>query len=63
MTAALTAAPGPSDPTKIVFFGLGAVGSNLLICLAELAERDAIRRDLVAWDIDLFQSVRDASEV
>jgi hypothetical protein len=23
---------------------------------------DAIRRDLVAWDIDLFQSVRDATE-
>jgi hypothetical protein len=24
---------------------------------------DAVRRDLVAWDIELFQSVRDASEV
>ena len=23
---------------------------------------DAIRRDLVAWDIDLFESVRDATE-
>jgi saccharopine dehydrogenase (NAD+, L-lysine-forming) len=22
---------------------------------------DAVRRDLVAWDIDLFESVRDAS--
>jgi saccharopine dehydrogenase (NAD+, L-lysine forming) len=27
-------------PGEIVFFGLGAVGSSLLICLAELAERD-----------------------
>lgn len=27
-------------PDKIVFFGLGAVGSALLICLSELAERD-----------------------
>jgi hypothetical protein len=24
---------------------------------------DAIRRDLVAWDIDLFESVRDATPV
>ncbi|UHD14269.1 hypothetical protein [Thiocapsa bogorovii] len=29
----------------------------------ELALRaDAVRRDLVAWDIGLFESVRDASE-
>ncbi len=26
------------------------------------ARGDAIRRDLVAWDIDLFDSVRDATE-
>ncbi|MFY8148915.1 MAG: hypothetical protein ACOVNL_06810 [Prochlorococcaceae cyanobacterium] len=32
-----------SSPTlRIVFFGLGAVGSSLLICLAELAERDGV---------------------
>jgi saccharopine dehydrogenase (NAD+, L-lysine forming) len=29
-------------PAKIVFFGLGAVGSALLICLSELAERDDV---------------------
>lgn len=34
--------PRGSEPTKIVFFGLGAVGSSLLICLSELAERDEI---------------------
>lgn len=28
--------------TKIVFFGLGAVGSAMLICLSELAERDEV---------------------
>mgnify|MGYP005858831805 FL=1 len=29
-------------PVKIVFLGLGAVGSGMLICLSELAERDAV---------------------
>lgn len=28
--------------TKIVFFGLGAVGSAMLICFSELAERDGV---------------------
>jgi saccharopine dehydrogenase-like NADP-dependent oxidoreductase len=31
-----------NPPLMIVFFGLGAVGSSMLICLAELAERDGI---------------------
>jgi hypothetical protein len=34
--------------------------------LARLLPRsraDAIRRDLVAWDLDLFESVRDATPV
>lgn len=37
-----------SDPTAaampltVAFFGLGAVGSSMLICLAELAERDGV---------------------
>ncbi|HBA67562.1 MAG TPA: saccharopine dehydrogenase, partial [Methylococcaceae bacterium] len=29
-------------PIKIVFFGLGAVGSAMLICFSELAERDGV---------------------
>lgn len=31
-----------TEPAKIVFFGLGAVGSALLICLSELAQRDDV---------------------
>jgi saccharopine dehydrogenase-like NADP-dependent oxidoreductase len=31
-----------ADPVKIVFFGLGAVGSAMLICFSELAERDGV---------------------
>lgn len=42
-----------ASPTlKIVFFGLGAVGSNLLICLAELAERDGMPVRFVVYTID-----------
>ena len=41
---------GPS--VKIVFFGLGAVGSSLLICLAELAERDGVAAHFVVYTID-----------
>ncbi len=37
---------------KIVFFGLGAVGSNLLIALAELAERDEVPIHFVVFTID-----------
>lgn len=33
--------PNPTS-FKVVFFGLGAVGSAMLICLSELAERDAV---------------------
>lgn len=29
-------------PLTVAFFGLGAVGSSMLICLAELAERDGV---------------------
>jgi saccharopine dehydrogenase (NAD+, L-lysine forming) len=39
-------------PLRIVFFGLGAVGSNLLICLAELAERDGVPVHFVVYTID-----------
>ena len=39
--------PSPATPAApavlpVVFFGLGAVGSSMLICLAELAERDEV---------------------
>jgi len=33
---------GSAPSTTVVFFGLGAVGSAMLICLAELAERDGV---------------------
>jgi saccharopine dehydrogenase-like NADP-dependent oxidoreductase len=32
----------PAKPLTVAFFGLGAVGSSMLICLAELAERDGV---------------------
>ncbi len=32
----------PATPLTVAFFGLGAVGSSMLICLAELAERDGV---------------------
>jgi hypothetical protein len=35
-----------------VFFGLGAVGSSMLICLAELAERDGIPVRFKVFSID-----------
>lgn len=37
---------------KIAFFGLGAVGSNLLICLAELAEWDGVPVHFLVYTID-----------
>jgi saccharopine dehydrogenase (NAD+, L-lysine forming) len=37
------------EPIKIVFFGLGAVGSALLICLSELAERDDVPVSFVVY--------------
>lgn len=36
-------------PIKIVFFGLGAVGSAMLICFSELAERDGVPIRFVAY--------------
>lgn len=39
---------GPK-PVKIVFFGLGAVGSAMLICFSELAERDGVPIRFVAY--------------
>jgi saccharopine dehydrogenase (NAD+, L-lysine forming) len=50
--APITNSPSPVAPTKIVFFGLGAVGSSLLICLAELAERDGVPIRFVVYTID-----------
>jgi len=49
-----SAAYGPESiqGVKIVFFGLGAVGSSLLICLAELAERDGVPAQFVVYTID-----------
>ncbi|MEB3172183.1 MAG: hypothetical protein VKK43_12510, partial [Synechococcaceae cyanobacterium] len=41
----MAASPAPAtapDALPVVFFGLGAVGSSMLICLAELAERDGV---------------------
>jgi saccharopine dehydrogenase-like NADP-dependent oxidoreductase len=39
----LAATPDPSAaPLTIAFFGLGAVGSSMLICLSELADRDDV---------------------
>ena len=40
------------EPPAIVFFGLGAVGSSLLICLAELAERDGVPVRFRVYTID-----------
>jgi saccharopine dehydrogenase (NAD+, L-lysine forming) len=39
----------PIKPVKIVFFGLGAVGSAMLICFSELAERDGVPIRFVAY--------------
>lgn len=39
-------------PFEVVFFGLGAVGSSLLICLAELAERDEVPIHFEVFTID-----------
>lgn len=37
-----SAAPLTAAPLTIAFFGLGAVGSSMLICLSELADRDDV---------------------
>jgi saccharopine dehydrogenase (NAD+, L-lysine forming) len=44
-----SATAASAKPTKIVFFGLGAVGSAMLICLSELAERDEVPVRFVAY--------------
>jgi saccharopine dehydrogenase (NAD+, L-lysine forming) len=41
-----------ADPTTIVFFGLGAVGSSMLICFDEIAERDGVSVRFVVFSID-----------
>jgi saccharopine dehydrogenase (NAD+, L-lysine-forming) len=43
------------EPLTIAFFGLGAVGSSMLICLSELAERDEVpvRFLVVVLNVDL----------
>ncbi|CRI64819.1 Saccharopine dehydrogenase [Thiocapsa sp. KS1] len=46
-----SAIAGTREPTKIAFFGLGAVGSALLICLSELAERDDVPVRFVVYVI------------
>jgi hypothetical protein len=45
----------PAAPLTIAFFGLGAVGSSMLICLSELAERDEVplRFVVVVLNVDL----------
>ncbi|MCX7868507.1 MAG: hypothetical protein N2322_01025 [Terrimicrobiaceae bacterium] len=45
-------APASGQPLEIVFFGLGAVGSSLLIGLAELAERDGVAVKFRVFTID-----------
>jgi len=47
-----TAGKQANPPLTIVFFGLGAVGSSMLICLAELAERDGIPVRFKVFSID-----------
>jgi saccharopine dehydrogenase (NAD+, L-lysine forming) len=42
---------------------VGVLSGEDLARILPQGRADAIRRDLVGWDIDLFQSVRDASEV
>jgi hypothetical protein len=47
------------QPFTIVFFGLGAVGSSMLICFDELAERDGISVRFLVYSIDAV-AARDA---
>jgi hypothetical protein len=41
-----------NQPVNIAFFGLGAVGSSMLICLAEIAERDGVPVHFRVYTID-----------
>jgi len=49
----------PVKPLTVAFFGLGAVGSSMLICLAELAERDGVPLQFVVVVLEPEQA-RDA---
>lgn len=51
MSLANTSA-GNELPVTIAFFGLGAVGSSMLICFDELAERDGIPVRFLVYTID-----------
>ncbi len=50
---------GAGQPFTFVFFGLGAVGSSMLICFDELAERDGIPVRFLVYSIDAA-AARDA---
>jgi saccharopine dehydrogenase (NAD+, L-lysine-forming) len=47
--ASVSADMKSQTPMKIVFFGLGSVGSAMLICFSELAERDGVPIRFVAY--------------
>ncbi|MFN9686612.1 MAG: saccharopine dehydrogenase [Cyanobacteriota bacterium] len=53
--AAVAHGGAPAEPLTVAFFGLGAVGSSMLICLSELAERDGVplRFVVVVLNVDL----------
>jgi saccharopine dehydrogenase-like NADP-dependent oxidoreductase len=53
------AAGEAGQPLTIAFFGLGAVGSSMLICFDELAERDGIPIRFLVYSIDAA-AARDA---
>jgi len=44
--------PGGDQSLTICFFGLGAVGSSMLICFDELAERDGVTVHFLVYTID-----------
>lgn len=43
---------GVEPPVTVCFFGLGAVGSSMLICFDELAERDGVPVRFLVYTID-----------
>ncbi|RCK81424.1 MAG: Carboxynorspermidine dehydrogenase [Candidatus Ozemobacter sibiricus] len=58
-TATVTGGLPRPRPAKVVFFGLGAVGSAMLICLSELAERDGVPIRFVVY-VRSPEAARDA---
>ena len=54
-SAVLHPVEASAGPLTVAFFGLGAVGSSMLICLAELAEREEVpvRFVVVVMNVDL----------